>query len=99
MIGGPSGLRWLDTFEPQLGKIERIDKRVDRPNGTIPIDPVFQIFGKKRGLAPIHSFNESLHSVISRIPHGNHIARVRSSRFYTARVILGPNDARNLGPL
>ena len=36
MIGGPSGLRWLDTFEPQLGKIERIDKRVDRPSRIIP---------------------------------------------------------------
>ena len=40
MIGGPSGLRRLDPFEPKLGKIVRIDECVDHPNWIVLVDPV-----------------------------------------------------------
>src|SRR6185437_6923218 len=44
MIGWPPGRRGLDTVKPELGKIERIDERVDHSNWIVLIDPVFQAF-------------------------------------------------------
>src|SRR5689334_365821 len=63
MISRPSGLRWLDPFEAELGEIEPIDERVDRPNWIILVDPVFQTFRKQRALAAIYSLDEALHPI------------------------------------
>src|SRR5688572_284660 len=42
---GPS--EWTISFatEPELGKIERFDKRVDHPNRIILVDPVIEALG------------------------------------------------------
>jgi hypothetical protein len=66
--GGASRLSRLDPFKTELGKIERVNERIDYPNRVILVDPVVQAFRKQRGLAPIRSLNKALHSVIPRIP-------------------------------
>jgi hypothetical protein len=62
-IGGPSGLRRLDPFEPKLGKIERFDERVDHPNWIVFVDPVFQTLRKERRLPAIHPLDKALHPI------------------------------------
>src|SRR5260370_41558758 len=36
--------RWLDPFEPEFGKIERIYERGDHPHWILLVDPVLKAF-------------------------------------------------------
>src|SRR5690242_9081585 len=90
MISRPSGLRWLDPFEAELGEIEPIDERVDRPNWIILVDPVFQDIPETacsgRDLLPRRSASSDLPANRDGIvPHESR----QVGRFHTAWVING----------
>lgn len=86
MIGGPPGLRRLD-LEPDLGKIEGIDKRIDHSNRIFRIDPIAQAFRKKCRLTAIP------------VAWGITLPRSEQERFHTARVRLGRVSAGEPSPL
>jgi hypothetical protein len=75
MIGRPPRYLRLHPCEPELGKIERIDERVDYPNRIILVDPVIKAFGQQRRLPAIRAFDKALHSIPA-----NHLCRRRESR-------------------
>ena len=59
MIGRPPGHRRRDPFEPELGKIERIDEGIDHPNRIVLVDPVIEAFGKQCALTAIRTLRQS----------------------------------------
>src|ERR1700716_4302342 len=61
MIGRPPGHLRLHPCEPQLGKIERLHKRIDHTNRIILVDPVIEAFGQQRRLTARHPFNKPPH--------------------------------------
>jgi len=67
MIRRPASDLRIDPAEPKLGQIELIDEGINRPNGIILIDPVFQAFGKQGDLFAIRPFNEAPHSILPQI--------------------------------
>ena len=60
MIRRPTGHLGINPTEPQLGKIECIDKDVDHPNGIILVNPVFQAVRKQRALPAIRPSTKRL---------------------------------------
>src|SRR5262245_29047153 len=86
MVGRPSGCLRLDPAKPKLRQIEFLDKDVDRSNGIVLADPVFQAFGKQRALPAIRALTEAPHPILPRITsRDSHQTR----RFHTARVKIG----------
>ena len=67
MISRPSGSLWIDPGEPELCKIEAVDKDIDRTNWIILANPIFQAFREKRGLPAIHPLDEAPHPMLPRI--------------------------------
>src|SRR6266480_1635842 len=59
----PAGGLGINPAKPKLGQIEPPDKDINHANRIILIDPVFQAFGKQRGLAAIYPLNEALHPI------------------------------------
>src|SRR5205814_7750866 len=57
----PAGGLGINPAKPKLAQIEPPDKDINHANRIILIDPVFQAFGKQRGLAAIYPPNEALH--------------------------------------
>jgi hypothetical protein len=57
VIGGPPSLRRRD-LEPEIGKIERVDERIDHPNGIFRVVPIAQ--ASRDGLAPINPSTKRL---------------------------------------
>src|SRR6478736_9878786 len=66
----PAGRSRLDTFEPKVREIPRVDERVDGSNGVLLVDPVVQALRQKRRLTAIWPFNEPLHEHPRRIIKG-----------------------------
>ena len=83
MIGGPAGRRRLNTVEPELGQIERIDERVDHANRIVLVDPVIEAFGQQASTARDPPPQRSASSITPANHQGNHNQR---RRFHTARV-------------
>jgi hypothetical protein len=63
MVRRPAGGLGINPAKPKLGQIEPPDKDLDHPNRIILANPIFQAFGKKRGLAAIYPLNEALHPI------------------------------------
>jgi hypothetical protein len=40
----------IDPAKPKIGQIQFLNKDVDRPNGIVLADPIFQAFRKQRAL-------------------------------------------------
>jgi hypothetical protein len=60
MEGRPAGFCWLH-LEAKLGKIERIDKRINGPDRIVLSNPVIEAFGQKCRLSPVSPLNVALH--------------------------------------
>ena len=99
MIGRPPGRLRLHPCEPEFGKIERIDERIDHTNRIILVDPVIEAFGQQRRLPAIRSLDKALHPIPANHLCGiNRITAGRSAeapRFHTARVISGQSRRRS----
>jgi hypothetical protein len=50
----------LHSVKPQIGKIERINERVDHANRIAFINPVFEAFRQQRRLRAFRPCNEAL---------------------------------------
>src|SRR5260221_9279211 len=67
MIGRPPGCLGFTPAEPKLEQVEFFDKDINRPNGIVLADPVFQAFGKQRALCAIRALYETSHPILPRI--------------------------------
>ena len=47
MIRRSAGRRRVNSIEPKLGQIGRIDKRVDPPNSIALVDEIIEAFGQQ----------------------------------------------------
>jgi hypothetical protein len=74
----PAGCCGLNTVEPEISEIERINKGVDRANRIALVDPIVQALRQKRRLASIGSLDEPLHDHPRRIIRGIIVAPVFS---------------------
>ena len=72
MEGGPASRCRLDTAEPQVSEIERIDKRIDDANRIFLVDPIIEALRQKCRLSPICSRDEPLHDHPPQNHQGNH---------------------------
>jgi hypothetical protein len=81
MIGRPARCLRRDPVEPQIGKIERINERVDHANRIAFIDPVFKAFRQQRRLRAFRPRNEALGADFSIIT----LAGVRAQSAKAAR--------------
>jgi hypothetical protein len=70
--GRPAGSCRLNTVEPEVGEIERIDKGVYCANRVLLVDPIVQALGQKCRLASISSIDEPLHDHPPKNHQGNH---------------------------
>ena len=68
--GGPPSCCRLDTVEPEVGEIERIDEGVDGANRIVLVDPIIEALRQKCRLSPICSLDEPLHDHPRRIIRG-----------------------------
>jgi hypothetical protein len=68
--GGSSGRCRLNTVEPEVGEIERVDERIDHANRIVLVDPIIEALRQKRRLSPICSLDEPLHDHPRRIIKG-----------------------------
>jgi hypothetical protein len=75
MIGRPPRRLRLNTAEPELGKIECLNERIDHTNRIILIDPVIEALRQERRLTAIRPLDKALHPVPA-----NHLRRGRESQ-------------------
>lgn len=74
MIGRSSRRLRLNTAEPELGKIERLDERIDHTNRIILVDPIIEALGQTSTVRG-PSLDKALHSFPT-----THPRRVSESR-------------------
>src|SRR5919198_4659679 len=79
----PAGDLGLNSAETKLRQIKPFDKGLDHPNRIIFIDPVFQAFGKQRGLAAIYPLNEALHPIPPQIAQESYRENHIDQRVFT----------------
>jgi hypothetical protein len=74
VIGRTARCRGINTTEPQLAQIKRLDKRLNHANRIVFGDKIFQLLGKQSALLAVHTLNKMLHQ--TRPPkHGRIIAQ------------------------
>ena len=61
----------LHSVKPQIGKIERINERVDHANRIAFINPVFEAFRQQRRLRAFRPCNEAFHQCPRQFDHGS----------------------------
>jgi hypothetical protein len=86
MIRRPAGCLGIDPAKSKRAQIELVDKDVNRANGIVLADPVFQAFRKQRALTAIRPLNEALHLIPPQIAGIISRESNPAARFYTARV-------------
>jgi hypothetical protein len=59
MIRRSAGHLGLDTLEPKLRQSEFVHKDIDRTNGIVLVNPIFQEFRKQHALRPIRVRTEA----------------------------------------
>ena len=77
--GGPASCCRLDTVEPEVGEIERINEGVDCANRIVLVDPIIKALRQKCRLSSIRSLDEPLHDH----PQQNHFQGNHNQGMFT----------------
>jgi hypothetical protein len=64
VIRGPPSYLGSHPVKSQPGQIEFINKDVNRLNGIVLVDPIFQALWKQRALSAICALNKALHPIL-----------------------------------
>ena len=83
MIGGPARRQRLHTVKSQVGKIERLDKYINRANRIALFNPVAKAFRQQRRLPAIHPLDKAPHLIPPQIAQESYRENQIQQRIFT----------------